>query len=124
MPATAGLLQGGLYTVLLQLPLQLQQVFKGIPIVGVNRGAYTLQSSSPDSESGRCYYYRPKGRISLSQEAIRKHLEGQITIGLYAINPSTQRCKWVAIDADYPEALDRDGRAQRRSKITSTASCS
>jgi hypothetical protein len=72
----------------------------------VNRGAYTLQSSSPDSESGRCCYYRPKGRISLSQEAIRKHLEGQITIGLYAINPSTQRCKWVAIDADYPEALE------------------
>jgi hypothetical protein len=72
----------------------------------VNRGAYTLQSSSPDLESGRCYYYRPKGRISLSQEAIRKHLEGQITIGLYAINPSTQRCKWVAIDADYPEALE------------------
>jgi hypothetical protein len=72
----------------------------------VNRGAYTLQSSSPDSETGRCYYYRPKGRISLSREAIRKHLEGQITIGLYAINPATQRCKWVAIDADYPEALE------------------
>jgi len=72
----------------------------------VNRGAYTLQSSSPDSESGRFYYYRPKGRISLSREAIRKHLEGEITIGLYAINPATQRCKWVAIDADYPEALE------------------
>src|SRR5215831_804126 len=72
----------------------------------VNRGAYTLQSSSPDPESGRCYYYRPKGRISLSRGTIRKHLEGQITIGLYAINPATQRCKWVAIDADYPEALE------------------
>jgi hypothetical protein len=72
----------------------------------VNRGAYTLQSSFPDSESGRCYYYRPKGRISLSPEAIRKHLEGQITIGLYAINPATQRCKWAAIDADYRDALE------------------
>jgi hypothetical protein len=37
---------------------------------------------------------------------IRNHLEGRITIGLYAINPATQRCKWVAIDADYCEALE------------------
>jgi hypothetical protein len=72
----------------------------------VNRGAYTLQSSVPDSANGRCYYYRPKGRISLSRETIRRHLEGQITIGLYAVNPATQRCKWVAIDADYPDALE------------------
>jgi len=72
----------------------------------VNRGAYTLQSSIPDSANGRCYYYRPKGRISLSRETIRRHLEGQITIGLYAVNPATQRCKWVAIDADYPDALE------------------
>ena len=72
----------------------------------VNRGAYTVQSSTPDSGNGRCYYYRPKGRISLSPETLRKHLEGQITIGLYAINPATQRCKWVAIDADYPDALE------------------
>jgi hypothetical protein len=27
-------------------------------------------------------------------------------IALYAINPSTQRCKWVAIDADYKDALE------------------
>jgi len=72
----------------------------------VNRGAYTLQSSTPDSANGRCYYYRPKGRISLSRQTIRRHLEGQITIGLYAVNPATQRCKWVAIDADYPDALE------------------
>ena len=72
----------------------------------VNRGAYTLQSSTPDSAHGRYYYYRPKGRISLSRETVRRHLEGQITIGLYAINPANQRCKWVAIDADYPNALE------------------
>jgi hypothetical protein len=36
---------------------------------------------------------------------MRRHLEGEITIGLYAINPATQRCKWVAIDADYHDAL-------------------
>lgn len=72
----------------------------------VNRGAYTIQSFNPDPEKGRCYYYRPKGRVALSKETVRSHLEGRITIGLYAINPSTQRCKWVSIDADYAQALD------------------
>lgn len=72
----------------------------------VNRGAYTVQSSAPDSETCRCHYYRPKGRVSLSRDTVRRHLEGQITIGLYAVNPATQRCKWVAIDADYPDALE------------------
>lgn len=72
----------------------------------VNRRAYTVQSSAPDSEKRRCYYYRPKGRVSLSEATLRSHLEGRITIGLYAINPTTQRCKWVAIDADYSAALE------------------
>jgi hypothetical protein len=76
----------------------------------VNRRAYTLQSSRPHSESGRHYYYRPKDKksgqeLSLTLDTIRRHLEGEITIGLYAINPATQRCKWVAIDADYQDAL-------------------
>jgi hypothetical protein len=72
----------------------------------VNRRAYTIQSFTPDSERGRCYYYRPKGRVALSDSTIRSHLEGRITIGLYAINPGTQRCKWVAIDADYANAME------------------
>src|SRR5215472_9440935 len=72
----------------------------------VNRRAYTIQSSTPDSEKGRCFYYRPNGRVSLSNSTIRNHLDGRITIGLYAINPATQRCKWVAIDADYSNALE------------------
>src|SRR6516162_436466 len=72
----------------------------------VNRRAYTIQSSPPDSEKGRYYYYRPKGRVSLSDSTLRNHLEGRITIGLYAINPATQRCRWVAIDADYDDALE------------------
>jgi len=77
----------------------------------VNRGAYTVQSSRPHPESGRYYYYRPKDRASgqaliLRAETIRRHLEGEITIALYAINPATQCSKWVAIDADYKEAMD------------------
>lgn len=72
----------------------------------VNRRAYTIQSPTPDKEKRRCYYYRPKEQPSLSRAILRNHLEGTITIGLYAINPETQRCKWVAIDADYSEALN------------------
>ncbi len=76
----------------------------------VNRRAYTIQSSRPHPDSGRHYYYRPKDKrtgrgLSLTSDTIRRHLEGEITIGLYAINPATQRCKWVAIDADFQDAL-------------------
>ena len=77
----------------------------------VNRGAYVLQSSHPQPETGRHYYFRPKARgtaeeLSLTQGTIRRHLEGKITIGLYAINPTTQRSKWVVIDADYADAME------------------
>ncbi len=76
----------------------------------VNRRAYTIQSTRPRPESGHHYYFRPKGvkgrPVSLTEDTIREHLEGEITIGLYAINPHTQRCKWVAIDADYKGAME------------------
>ena len=77
----------------------------------VNRRAYTLQSMRPHPENGRHYYFRPKERASgapllLTEQTIADHLEGRITIGLYAINPLNQRCKWVAIDADYRTAMD------------------
>src|SRR5215471_4670606 len=77
----------------------------------VNRRAYTMQSMRPHPESGRHYYFRPGKKprgspTALTKGTIRRHLEGEITIGLYAINPFTQRCKWVAIDADYKNALE------------------
>src|SRR3989441_793325 len=77
----------------------------------VNRRAYTLQSDRPDPDSGRYYYYRPTDKktgegLSLSLDTIQRHIEGEITIALYAINPATQGCKWVAIDADYKDALN------------------
>jgi hypothetical protein len=76
----------------------------------VNRCAYTLQSNRPHPESGRHYYYRAKDKktgqgLSLTLDTIRRHLEGEITIGLYSINPGTQCAKWVAIDADYEDSL-------------------
>lgn len=77
----------------------------------VNRGAYTLQSFRPRPDSGRHYYFRPKARgtgreLTLTAGTIRRHLEGELTIGLYAIDPATQRSKWVAIDADYAGAME------------------
>ena len=76
----------------------------------VNRRAYTVQSNRPHPETGRHYYYHPTDKktgqgLSLTLDTIRRHLEGEITIGLYSINPATQRCKWVAIDADYADSL-------------------
>src|SRR5262249_55028677 len=65
---------------------------------------------APHPETGRHYYYRPKlvngGSKSLSLSVVKKHLAGALTIGLYAINPKTQRSKLVAIDADYENALE------------------
>jgi len=77
----------------------------------VNRLAYTLQSMWPHPEGGRHYYFRPKAKgtgkaLGLTSVTLRCHLEGEITIGLYAINPATQRSKWVAIDADYNGAME------------------
>ncbi len=75
----------------------------------VNRRAYTRQSDTPNLENQRYYYYQPKERLTkkrlaLDEGTVRKHLNGLQTIGLYAINPATQRSKWVAIDADYQRA--------------------
>src|ERR1035438_908640 len=77
----------------------------------VNRRAYTIQSIRPHPESGRHYYYRPMPKdgarpSGLSLDIVRQHLAGELTIGIYAINPATQRCKWMAIDADYRTALE------------------
>lgn len=71
----------------------------------VNRLAYTVQSPKPNA-NGKHYYYRPNGKTRLSLETIREHLNGNLTMGLYALNPKTQRSKWVAIDADYENALE------------------
>ena len=76
----------------------------------VNRRAYVLQSMRPHPESGRYYYFRPKAgkngeAPSLAAETVRRHLEGDLTIGVYAMSPATQRCKWIAMDGDYKYSL-------------------
>src|ERR1700726_2690543 len=76
----------------------------------VNRRAYVLQSVRPQAKSGRYYYFRPKAgkngeAPSLEAETVRRHLEGDLTIGVYAMSPATQRCKWIAMDGDYKDSL-------------------
>jgi hypothetical protein len=88
-----------------------RQVVEDYQRLFVNRRAYTLQSMRPHPETGRHYYFRPNKNgsdipLMLTDETIRQHLEGKITVGLFAINPSTQRCKWVAIDADYKNSME------------------
>lgn len=77
----------------------------------VNRRAYTRQSDRPSTKNGKFFYYPPKDRraeghprLPLDWPAVRRHLAGWQTIGLYAIQPETQKSKWVAIDADYSRA--------------------
>jgi hypothetical protein len=102
----------------LRLPATLDMA-RAFSVLFVNRRAYTIQSMRPHPESGRHYYYRPKAReagepVELTLEIVRRHLAGEITIGIYAINPATQRSKWMAIDADYKTALEDLIKVQRQ----------
>lgn len=75
-----------------------------------NRRAYCIQSSKPLRNGSYPYYltrdWKTKEPKPLDEGAVRMHLNGDITISLYAINPETQRSKWVAIDADFDGAID------------------
>lgn len=76
----------------------------------VNRRAYVQQSDKPGIKSGRHYYFKPTTRkeklpIPLELSTIAAHIAGRVTVGLYAINPETQASKWLAIDADYEDAI-------------------
>jgi hypothetical protein len=69
----------------------------------VNRLAYCIQREKVLSDDSAPYI---KQKRPLDLGAVRMHLNGDATISLFAINPKTQSCKWVAIDADFDDALD------------------
>jgi len=75
----------------------------------VNRLAYGMQSSKPKPNGTVPYFlardWSTKEPKRLDVDVVRNHLTGDITINLFAINPETQRSKWVAIDADFDEAM-------------------
>ena len=66
-----------------------RQVVEDYQRLFVNRRAYTMQSMRPHPETGRHYYFRPSKKgsdtpLMLTDDAIRQHLKGKITVGLYA----------------------------------------
>ncbi len=69
----------------------------------VNRLAYGIQRDKPLPDGTVPYMKQTR---PLDSGAVRMHLNGDITINLYAINPQTQSSKWVAIDADYDGSLE------------------
>lgn len=69
----------------------------------VNRLAYGIQRDKPLPD-GTVPYIKQARPLDLG--AVRMHLNGDMTINLYAINPQTQSSKWVAIDADYDGSLE------------------
>ena len=66
----------------------------------VNRRDFYIQNSYlllADLETGAgCM----KVSAPLTADHVRRHLCGQHTIGLYAVNPETNSCKWFALDVD------------------------
>jgi hypothetical protein len=76
----------------------------------VNRRAYGMQATQPLANGSVPYYlardWQTKMPKPLDAGVVRMHLNGDITINLYAINPETQRSKWVAIDADFDGAVE------------------
>ena len=76
----------------------------------VNRRAYGMQAVHPLPNGSVPYYlardWQTKKPKPLDAGVVRMHLNGDITINLYAINPETQRSKWVAIDADFDGAVE------------------
>ena len=50
-------------------------------------------------------HYKTKEPKQLDNATVRAHIDGDFTVNLYSSNPDTQRCKWVAIDADYEGSM-------------------
>jgi hypothetical protein len=76
----------------------------------VNRRAYGMQAVRSLPNGSVPYYlvrdWQTKEPKPLDADVVRMHMNGDITINLYAINPETQRSKWVAIDADFDGAME------------------
>jgi hypothetical protein len=90
--------------------------------LSVNRKAYTRQSAN--SHPGT-----PDGIITTNLRIIiriaaaagtRPGYDRRATVGLYAINPQSQRCKWIAIDADYDDAFFDLGKLKGELELTAS----
>ena len=86
----------------------------------VNRLAYGVQATKPLPNGSVPYYlardWLTKAPKLLDADVVRAHLNGDITINLFAINPETQCSKWVCIDADFDGAMQSLIELQRELK--------
>ena len=75
----------------------------------VNRREYSIQATKPMMNGKIGWYlarhYKTKEPKQLDNATVRAHIDGDFTINLYSTNPESQRCKWVAIDADYDGSM-------------------
>jgi len=75
----------------------------------VNRRAYGMQAVHPLPNGSVPYYlardWQTKKPKPLDAGVVRMHLNGDITISLYAIEPEHSTCKWIAMDADHDKAF-------------------
>jgi hypothetical protein len=75
----------------------------------INRREYSIQATKPMTNGKIGWYlarhYKTKEPKQLDNATVRAHIDGDFTINLYSTNPDTQRCKWVAIDADYDGSM-------------------
>ncbi len=86
----------------------------------VNRLAYGVQATKPLANGSVPYYlardWLTKAPKLLDVDVVRMHLNGDTTVNLFAINPETQRSKWVCIDADFDGATESLIELQRELK--------
>ena len=84
----------------------------------VNRLAYGVQATKPLANGSVPYYlardWLTKAPKILDIDVVRMHLNGDTTVNLFAINPETQRSKWIAIDADFDGAMQSLIELQRK----------
>jgi hypothetical protein len=84
----------------------------------VNRLAYGKQATKPLPNGSVPYYlardWRTKAPKCLDLDVLRLHLNGDITINLFAISPESQRSKWAAIDADFEGAMQSLHQLQKK----------
>ena len=57
----------------------------------------TYAEQFPLKEGGASY---TRVDAPLTTEVIQQHLNGEKTVGVYAINPKDQSCRWVCFDFD------------------------
>jgi hypothetical protein len=86
----------------------------------VNRLAYGVQTAKPLPNGSVPYYlardWLTKAPKLLGADVVRMHLNGDITINLFAIEPGSQRSKWTAIDADFDGSMQSLIELQRELK--------